>query len=110
ATHNGPLANQLTLGAPYSFSKTMDNASEIFSFGEIAIASNPFDLTENERGLSGNDRPHAFSTNFLYDFPWYRAQQGFAGKTLGGWQINGTYILTSGRPFTPSQFFNVFGA
>lgn len=110
ARYNGRLANQLTLGASYTFSKTIDNASEIFSFGEIAIASNPFDIENNERGLSGVDRPHAFSTNFLYDFPWHRAQQGFAGKTLGGWQINGTYVLTSGRTFTPSQFFNVFGA
>jgi outer membrane receptor protein involved in Fe transport len=110
ARYNGRLANQLTLGASYTFSKTMDNASEIFSFGEIAIASNPFDIKNNERGLSGVDRPNAFSTNFLYDFPWFRAQQGFKGKTLGGWQINGTYVLTSGRTFTPSQIFNVFGA
>jgi hypothetical protein len=109
ARYNGRLANQLTLGASYSFSKTIDNASEIFSFGEIAIASNPFDVENNERGLSGNDRPHAFSTNFLYDVPWFKNQQGFVGKTLGGWQLNGTYVLTSGRPFTPSQFFNVFG-
>jgi outer membrane receptor protein involved in Fe transport len=110
ARYNGRLANQLTLGASYTFSKTIDNASEIFSFGEIAIASNPFDLTENERGLSGNDRRHAFSSNFLYDFPWHKNQNGFTGHVLGGWQLNGTYVLTSGRPFTPSQFFNVFGA
>jgi len=110
ARYNGRLANQLTLGASYTFSKTLDNASEIFSFGEIAIASNPFDIESNERGLSGNDRRHAFATNFLYDFPWFKSQQGFAGKVLGGWQVNGTFVLTSGRPFTPSQFFNVFGA
>jgi outer membrane receptor protein involved in Fe transport len=110
ARYNGRLANQLTLGASYTWSKTLDNVSEIFSFGEIAISSNPFDVVKNERGLSGNDRPHAFSTNFLYDFPWLKSQNGFAGKALGGWQINGTYVLTSGRTFTPSQFFNVFGA
>jgi len=111
ARYNGRLLdNNLTFGASYTFSKTIDNASEIFSFGEIAIASNPFDLTENERGLSGNDRRHAFSTNFLYDVPWHKDQHGFTGKVLGGWQLNGTYVLTSGRPFTPSMFFNVFGA
>jgi outer membrane receptor protein involved in Fe transport len=110
ARYNGRLANQLTVGASYTWSKTIDNVSEIFSFGEIAIASNPFDLKNNERGLSGNDRRHAFSTNFLYDIPWFKSQNGFAGKTLGGWQFNGTYVLTSGRPFTPSEFFNVFGA
>ena len=111
ARYNGRLLNNgLTFGASYTWSKTIDNVSEIFSFGEIAISSDPFDVKNNERGLSGNDRPHAFSTNFLYDIPWYKAQNGFAGKALGGWQINGTYVLTSGRTFTPSQFFNVFGA
>jgi outer membrane receptor protein involved in Fe transport len=109
ARYNGRIANQLTLGASYTFSKTLDNASEIFAFGEIAIASNPFDLTSNEKGLSGNDRPHASSMNALWDIPFYKEQKGFAGHALGGWQINGTYILASGRTFTPSQFFNVFG-
>jgi hypothetical protein len=107
--YNGRLANQLTLGASYTWSKAIDNASEIFSFGEIAIASNPFDLTNAERGLSGTDRPHAGALNFLWDLPFMKNQNGFAGKLLGGWQVNGTYILTSGRTFTPSQFFNSVG-
>jgi hypothetical protein len=107
--YNGRLANQLTLGASYTWSKTIDNASEIFSFGEIAIASNPFDLQDNERGLSGNDRRHASSMNTLWDIPFYKEQKGVVGHLLGGWQINSTYVLASGRPFTPSQFFGVFG-
>lgn len=107
--YNGRLANQLTLGASYTWSKTIDNASEIFSFGEIAIASNPFDLQDNERGLSGNDRRHASSVNTLWDIPFYKEQKGVVGHLLGGWQINSTYVLASGRPFTPSQFFGVFG-
>jgi outer membrane receptor protein involved in Fe transport len=109
ARYNGRLSNQLTLGASYTWSKTIDNASEIFAFGEIAIASNPFDINGNERGLSGNDRRHAGSANFLWDIPFFKKQEGFAGKALGGWQINGTYVLASGRPFTPSQFINSVG-
>jgi hypothetical protein len=109
ARYNGRLSNQLTLGASYTFSKALDNASEIFAFGENAIASNPFDLTNNEKGLSGVDRRHAFSMNFLEDIPFYKDQKGFVGHLLGGWQVNGTYVLASGRPFTPSQFFNSLG-
>jgi outer membrane receptor protein involved in Fe transport len=107
--YNGRLWDQLTLGLSYTWSKTMDNASEIFAFGENAIASNPFDLQDNEQGLSGNDRPHAHSMNFLWDVPFFKKQEGFAGHVLGGWQLNGTYVLASGRPFTPSQFFNSLG-
>jgi hypothetical protein len=107
------LNNALSLGAAYTWSKTIDNSSEIFAF-DIAssAAQNPFCITTCERSLSNLDRPHAFSLNFIYDVPFMKEQHGVAGHILGGWQLNGVYILTSGSPFTPGQFFNgsVFGA
>jgi len=104
--YNGRVLNQLTLGAAYTFSKTLDNASEIFSFGEGAFAQNPFNLLGGERSLSGNDRRHAGSMNFIWDVPLFKSEKGLVGHVLGGWQFNGTYNLASGRPFTPSQFCN----
>lgn len=104
--YNGRVFNQLTLGASYTFSKTLDNASEIFSFGEGAFAQNPFDLTKGERARSGNDRPQAGSMNFIWDVPFMKSEKGLVGHVLGGWQLNGTYNLASGAPFTPSQFCN----
>jgi len=106
ARYNGRVFNQLTLGASYTFSKTIDNASEIFSFGEGAFAQNPFNFQKGERGLSGNDRRHASSMNFIWDVPFYKSEKGLVGHVLGGWQLNGTYNLASGRPFTPSEFCN----
>ncbi|MEP6570335.1 MAG: carboxypeptidase regulatory-like domain-containing protein [Acidobacteriota bacterium] len=107
------LNNSLTLGAAYTWSKTIDNSSEIFAF-DIAssFAQNPFCITKCERALSILDRPHAFSANFIYDVPFHKEQRGVVGHLLGGWQLNGVYILTSGSPYTPGQFFNggVFGA
>jgi outer membrane receptor protein involved in Fe transport len=104
--YNGRVFNQLTLGAAYTFSKTLDNASEIFSFGEGAFAQNPFDLTKGEKSLSGNDRRHAGSMNFIWDVPFMKSEKGLVGHVLGGWQFNGTYNLASGRTFTPSEFCN----
>ncbi len=106
ARYNGRLFNQLTVGASYSFSKTLDNASEIFSFGEGAFAQDPFNINRGEKGLSGNDRRHASALNVIWDVPWFKGQDGFKGHALGGWQINAVYNLASGRPFTPAQFFN----
>jgi hypothetical protein len=107
------LNNSLSLGASYTWSKTIDNSSEIFAF-DIASSNtqNPFCITSCERGLSILDRPHAFSANFIYDAPFFKEQRGVLGHLLGGWQLNGVYVLTSGVPFTPGQFFNgsVFGA
>lgn len=107
--YNGRFINKdLNFGASYTFSKALDNASEIFSFGESAIAQNVFDIEKGERSFSGFDRRHAFSMNFIYEVPFYKSQNGFLGKLLGGFQINGTYNLASGRRYTPSQFFNTF--
>jgi outer membrane receptor protein involved in Fe transport len=105
--YNGRFLNKnLNFGATYTWSKALDNASEIFAFGENAVAQNPFDVENGEYGISGFDRPHAFSMNYIYDVPLYKEQSGFLGKLLGGWQINGTYNLASGRPYTPEQFRN----
>ena len=109
ARYNGRLfRNALSVGLAYTFSKTMDNASEIFAFGDIASpnAQNPFCLDECERSLSNLHRPHAFSANFIYDVPFFKEQRGVVGRLLGGWQVNGTYILTSGARYTASQSFN----
>jgi hypothetical protein len=39
-----------------------------------------------------------------------KSQEGFLGHVAGGWQLNGTYVLTSGAPYTPGQTFNsLFG-
>ncbi len=104
--YNGNFFNNaLSLGLSYTFSKTLDDSSEIFSFGDIASpsAQNPFDISSGEYALSNLDRPHAFSANFVFDLPFYREQRGFVGRLLGGWQLNGTYILTSGVRYTPSN-------
>ncbi len=106
ARFNGRVFNQLTLTSTYTFSKTLDNASEIFSFGEGAFAQNPFNLQKAERSLSGNDRRHASALSFIWDVPIFKSEKGLVGHALGGWQLNGTYYLASGRPFTVSQFCN----
>jgi outer membrane receptor protein involved in Fe transport len=107
--YNGRLMNDaLSLGLAYTWSKTIDDSSEIFAQSDILSpnAQNPFCINRCERGLSALDRPHAFSANFIYDVPFFREQRGVVGRVLGGWQVNGTYILTSGATFTPGQSFN----
>jgi len=103
------LSNSLTLNANYSLSKTIDNASEIFStFGggqSVATSQNPFNTTSGERGLSAFHQKHNFTANFIYELPWYKEQRGAIGKLLGGYQFNGIMLFGSGRPYTPVQAF-----
>jgi outer membrane receptor protein involved in Fe transport len=92
----------------YTFSKTIDNASEAFSsnsgLGTIFdLAQNPFDISRAERGLSSYDATNVFGLLWVYDLPFRNSQKGLLGHVMGGWQINGTYRYTTGQPWTPLQ-------
>jgi outer membrane receptor protein involved in Fe transport len=97
--------DSVSLGLSYTWSKAIDDESDIFARTDISTpnAQNPFCINRCERGLSAVDRPHAFSANFIWDIPVRREQRGILGRLLGGWQLNGTFFLTSGAAFTPSQ-------
>jgi outer membrane receptor protein involved in Fe transport len=103
------LKNSLSLNASYTFSKTLDNTSEVFTFGTEGniISPNPYNYTAAEKGISNLHRKHLGSLSFIYDVPFYKEQRGFVGHLLGGFQINGNYIYNSPRPYTPSQVLSV---
>jgi hypothetical protein len=102
------LFNQFTSRIGYTWSKTTDNVTEIFGTGAagntLAFSQNPLNYTSAEHGLSGLDIPQAFTVAFVEDIPFMRSQHGVIGHILGGWGISGTYILSSGQPYTPQQF------
>jgi len=94
--------------ASYTFSKTIDNASEAFSatsgLGTVFdLAQSPFDISKAERGLSSYNYPNVVSLLWVYDLPFRSSQRGILGHVAGGWQINGTYRYTSGQPWTVLQ-------
>jgi hypothetical protein len=103
------LFKQLTMKTNYTWSKTTDNASEIFGTfaggGTFAFSQNPLDFKGAEHGLSGLDFTHTWTVSFYEDIPMYRSQHGVVGHLLGGWAVAGSYILQSGQTYTPVQFF-----
>lgn len=95
------LSRGFSAGLHYTWSSFIDEASEIFnpSPGEIAIVQDSFNRRA-DRGRSTFDRPHRVAGNFVYELPWYRDQRGFVGHVLGGWQVNSSFSLQSGAPFS----------
>jgi hypothetical protein len=90
----------------FTWSKTMDNSSEIFSTGAggntVAGAQNPFNISAGEKALSGLDFPKTASLYVIYELPFYKSQHGFLGKLLGGYQANTTWRYSSGQLWTPA--------
>jgi len=90
----------------FTWSKTLDNSSEIFSTGAggntVAGAQNPFDLSAGEKALSGLDFPKTAGLYLIYELPFYKNQHGFLGKLLGGYQANTTWRYSSGQLWTPA--------
>jgi hypothetical protein len=98
----------ITAGLSFTFSKTMDNNSEIFSTfsggNTVAGAQNPFDNNKAEKALSGLDFPKTASIYFVYELPFFKSQHGFLGHVLGGYQANGTWRFSLGQLWTPATF------
>jgi hypothetical protein len=72
--------------ATYTFSKALDNVSEIFSSfaggGTTSFAQNPLDTGKAEYGLSGLDFPHTFTVSAYEMLPFMRAQHGIVGHAV----------------------------
>jgi hypothetical protein len=100
--------HNLTARVNYTWSKTIDNGSEIFSTlaggNTLFYQQSPFDTNLGERARSGLDFPHVGSVALIYDLPFYKSQSGLLGKLLGGWQMNTTWRYVSGGPYTAVQF------
>jgi outer membrane receptor protein involved in Fe transport len=98
----------LTSELNWTYSKTIDNASEIFSTfaggNTNAFAQNPLDPDGPERAVSGISFTHDISSGFTYRLPFFPAQKNLLGKIVGGWDLNGIYTFNTGQPGTPLQY------
>ncbi len=97
--------------ASYTYSRTIDNTSEIFSTGSggntSAFPQNPLDPNIGERGVSGNSYPSVVGLEMTYTEPWFRSQSGILGRFLGGYMFNAFYQYNNGQPYNPIQNFYV---
>jgi outer membrane receptor protein involved in Fe transport len=92
----------------YTYSRTIDNVSEIFStFGggnTIAFAENPLNTDQPERAVSGDSFTHDASAGFTYRLPFYSSGAHLMGKLLGGFQVNGIWTFNTGQPLSAYQY------
>ena len=93
ATHRFSDVSLLNLA--YTFSKNLTDSQN----DRTASPQDSFN-TRNEYARAALDRRHVLTINYVYELPFFRAQQGFAGRALGGWQVSGIANFQTGLPFT----------
>jgi hypothetical protein len=62
---------------------------------------------QRNRGPAGYDRTHNLQSYWVYELPFGKgrrwANEGWASKFLGGWQVSGVMSIMSGLPFYVTQ-------
>ena len=100
------IYNQLTLTSAFTWSKTMDNISEVytfFNFGSTVQGQDPFNLGPGERGPSNNSVPEALTVQATWNMPWLRGTAHWYDRVAGGWTIGAFEVAQAGRPMTVLQ-------
>jgi hypothetical protein len=99
------FSNGFTLTGAYTYSKLIDNGSEVFGVAATNLPQQSavpsiFGGQGAERAVSFFDRTHRASFTYVYDIPLMRDQHGVLGRIVGGWQISGVTTFESGVPLT----------
>ena len=94
--HRFTGASQVNLA--YTFSKNLTDSQTDRS----SSPQNPYDI-RGDYGRAALDRRHIFTLSYVYELPFYRSQNGFIGKVLGGWEASGIVTYNTGLPFTVSS-------
>lgn len=100
------FTRDLGFNAAYTWSKLLDNGSEIFTFNNSSSTSavpSVFGGQPLEKALSLYDRTYRFVLSANYQLPWLRTQRGFVGRVLGGWQVAALTTFESGVPLNVSN-------
>ena len=95
--------NGLFFEVAYTYSKSIDNGSEVFtSTGGSSYPQDAFNI-RGERGLSAFDRRHRGSVTWVYTIPYRGRAGGLSGAMnyiVRNWTISGTAQLQTGAPDT----------
>jgi hypothetical protein len=102
---NRQVSRGLSFGVAYTFSKTLTNNPSDRSDA-------PYDSYNfgPEYGPASFSLKQVLSINYEYQLPFYQSQQGVIGHVLGGWEVTGISMFTTGFPTTITQFTDPFNS
>ena len=105
------MSHNLSLLFGYTHSKLIDDASSVFSSTVLSSPNSSSLIAADtyrpylERDSSSGDMPNVLTVSSVYLLPSF-AGHGFATQILGGWNLQGIFIMQSGMPVTVTQATN----
>ena len=94
------LSTGLSVLVSYTWSKSLDDASNFFSSaGDPNFPQDSYNVRA-ERGRSNFDLRHRLALSYSYDLPFRKFDSRWLTALTGGWQTYGILTFQSGRPFT----------
>ena len=100
---NKRLSRGFSFQTSYTFSKTLDNSSDMWgplNEGEDLDVAQDTNNLRLQKALSTLDVPQRLAINAIWELPFLRGRKGMLSGLLGGWQLNGIGQFQSGLPFT----------
>jgi hypothetical protein len=105
ASLNRRFSKGLTVQLGYTWSRLLTTSPE-----DRSLATYDTYNLKQSYGASTLNTPQMFIASYIYDFPFYKSQQGFVGKVLGGWELSGITTIQSGQSLSITQGSDPFGA
>jgi hypothetical protein len=103
----GRLRPALEYMLSYTWSKAVDDVSDVFDLaGAAALPQDSFNLAA-ERGPANFDVRHRFTYYFIYDLPELKSSPQLLRSLFGGFRLAGTGRFNTGQPFTVNSIFDV---
>jgi len=103
------------LRTSYTFSKMIDDSTEVFTAGNWSSYSSvqyPTPRGTYDRSVSAFDHKHRVTITYIYDIPKLKADNDLArgaGYVVNGWQISGTTAFQSGTPYNVETGYDTNG-
>ena len=103
---NGRTSHGLTFLASYTYSKAMDETSEIATFSNGSGGSNIITNAQDagfDYGPADYDQTHRLVGSYVYELPVGKGKKfslGPANWILGNWETSGVLTFASGYPFS----------
>ncbi len=94
---NRRFTGGLFVKGAYTYSKAINMADDD---GWQGVSWNDPSMISRNRAPAGFDRPQILQVAVVYELPFGKNMQGFAGHLIRGWQTNGIFSANSTSPFT----------